>query len=228
MRARIGVILLSLVVVATGCTKKREITVEKRPASKQHKALAQGEGFPADVAKDEFVFDDRVPELADFAFIDGDDPNEEDTATQLALAEDAAEEELSTAVAWSDTQVSEFEALRFNFDSAKLADGQSEALKKDVEIAKRAAEKGEKVVLDAYACQIGEEAYNLALTQRRANALKKRFVEAGVPEEAIEAVGRGQACPLANTNATERLQRIRELEPNRRAELSTINYRADA
>ena len=114
----------------------------------------------------------------------------------------------------------EFEPIQFAFDSDTLSRGQEELLEQEIELAHEAVEAGESIVIEAYGCQIGTENYNSPLTQRRAEAMKQRFVAAGIPADKVIARGMGQEQPLVWSDATERLQRIRELAPNRRVEIS--------
>jgi adhesin transport system outer membrane protein len=59
----------------------------------------------------------------------------------------------------------------------------------------------------------GSDAYNLALSQRRANALRQLLVQSGIDPARIHAVGKGETSPIAD-NSTSAGQAI-----NRRAEL---------
>jgi len=45
----------------------------------------------------------------------------------------------------------------------------------------------------------GPEAYNMALSLRRANAVKQQLVRDGVPDQAIQVIGRGEAGLLVQT-----------------------------
>ncbi len=156
----------------------------------------------AGLDEDEYDFDDADYDLAEADY-------EEDGEYDLAYADDEGE-------------VFDFEPIQFAFDSDTLTRGQEEALERDIEVAYDAVEAGESVVIEAYGCQVGTQEYNSPLTQRRAEALKKRFVAAGIPSDKLVARGMGQERPLVWTDATERLQRIRELSPNRRVEISLL------
>jgi outer membrane protein OmpA-like peptidoglycan-associated protein len=58
----------------------------------------------------------------------------------------------------------------------------------------------------------GPEAYNMALSLRRANAVKDALVREGVPATAIAVIGRGESQPLVQTAG----RRARAAEPSRR------------
>ncbi len=58
------------------------------------------------------------------------------------------------------------------------------------------------VNLDGYASAEGSEAYNLNLSNDRANAVKQYLVNAGVSASSVTATGYGEDNPVAS-NATE-------------------------
>jgi outer membrane protein OmpA-like peptidoglycan-associated protein len=73
-----------------------------------------------------------------------------------------------------------------------------------------------------YTDSIGDEDYNLGLSQRRANAAKQYLVSQGVPAERISALGRGEANPIVKCPGKigEALKEC--LAPNRRAEIAFL------
>ncbi|RQO68691.1 hypothetical protein DBR44_14445 [Aquitalea sp. FJL05] len=83
----------------------------------------------------------------------------------------------------------------FNFDKATLrADAKNEL---DPLVAKLKAHAGQGVLngveIDGYTDFMGSDKYNNALSQKRADAVKEYFVNAGVPAEKVAAVGKGKA-----------------------------------
>jgi hypothetical protein len=58
----------------------------------------------------------------------------------------------------------------------------------------------------------GSEAYNMALSLRRANAVKNQLVTEGVPAPAINVIGRGEANPLVATGDGVREPQNRRVE----------------
>lgn len=58
----------------------------------------------------------------------------------------------------------------------------------------------------------GPESYNMALSLRRANSVKNQLVRDGVPAQAIQVVGRGEANPLVPTGDGVREPQNRRVE----------------
>ncbi len=181
-----------------------------------------------ELADADYDFDDADYELAPAyakatAGMNADFQEDEYELADLDLEDDLEYDEYDLAYADDEDELFEFEPINFAFDSDILSRGQEEALERDIELAYDAVEAGESVVIEAYGCQVGTQEYNSPLTQRRAEAMKKRFVAAGIPEDKVVARGMGQERPMVWSDATERLQRIRELAPNRRVEISLLS-----
>lgn len=240
MRVAVGFLACVTTLFIAGCCKKKEVKVEKKPRfhtmsvseeSEQYSLLNEG-------MQDEQVFDDRLPDVEDLAFVNDDeaaalapesrmaDEEYEEVAWEEEDWNQLDEEEAVFDTAWNEQEQLELEPIRFAFDSDDIVSGQEEILSKDIEILRRASAAGKAIVLNAYACQIGEEDYNIALTQRRAYAMKKKLVDAGIEEGKIRAIGRGQESPIVFSDATDRLTRIRELSVNRRTEITLADEEA--
>ncbi len=78
------------------------------------------------------------------------------------------------------------------------------------------------VTITGYTDRLGSDAYNLKLSQRRADAVKDYLVRQGVPASRLESVGRGKARPVVECDDKDRAALIRCLEPNRRVEVERI------
>ncbi len=104
----------------------------------------------------------------------------------------------------------------FDFDKAILTDKDQAELKKAVAFVKKYP--GAKIKLDGYTDSIGTDAYNLKLSQRRANVVKDYLMkEAGVSASNITATGHGEADPVTSNKTKEgRAQ-------NRRTEISILS-----
>jgi outer membrane protein OmpA-like peptidoglycan-associated protein len=61
------------------------------------------------------------------------------------------------------------------------------------------------VVIEGHTCDIGDEAYNMGLGQRRADAVQKYMVESGIDAARVQAVSLGETNPaVANDSAANR------------------------
>ena len=108
----------------------------------------------------------------------------------------------------------------FSFDSAELRapmpklDEVAEALVKYPD--------ANNIVISGYTDRLGSEAYNQALSQKRADAVKGYMVNRGVMANRMTAVGKGESNPVA-TCTDRNMTKLREcLEPNRRVEVEQI------
>ncbi|OGT19028.1 MAG: hypothetical protein A2342_01220 [Gallionellales bacterium RIFOXYB12_FULL_54_9] len=102
----------------------------------------------------------------------------------------------------------------FDFDSAKLRRSADKQLNEVVEFA--AAYKDAKLNVSGHTCNIGKDAYNLKLSERRAASVKAYLVKKGVAADRIVSVGYGEAKPVAS-NKTKAGQ-----AENRRVEIRSV------
>ena len=107
-----------------------------------------------------------------------------------------------------------FEDVNFDFDKATLRPTAAAKIDKAVAYVKETEGEFE---LKGYADSIGSEAYNLKLSQRRADAVRNAMIKQGAPADRITAKGYGEASPAAsNSTKAGRSQ-------NRRVELWGAN-----
>jgi OOP family OmpA-OmpF porin len=90
--------------------------------------------------------------------------------------------------------------LRINFDTNKSAIRNADIpdLEKAVAFVKKYPDA--KVSLEGYTDNRGSDKYNLALSERRAQAVKKYIVDKGENAARITAVGKGEASPVGDNN----------------------------
>ncbi|WP_419770434.1 MAG: OmpA family protein [Candidatus Marinarcus sp.] len=69
-----------------------------------------------------------------------------------------------------------------------------------------------KTTLSAHTDSVGEEKYNLALSQRRANSVKQALIELDVPENRIKTIGYGESQPIGNNNTVDGRAQNRRVE----------------
>jgi outer membrane protein OmpA-like peptidoglycan-associated protein len=75
------------------------------------------------------------------------------------------------------------------------------------------------IMITGYTDRIGSERYNLALSQRRAQAVRDYLAAHGVSPAAMQVAGRGNADPVVQCDEKKRDRLIACLAPNRRVEL---------
>ncbi len=78
------------------------------------------------------------------------------------------------------------------------------------------------VTIKGYTDRLGSDAYNLELSQRRADAVKAYLIGKGVAASRLVAIGKGKADPVVRCEDSERTALIKCLEPNRRVEVEQI------
>lgn len=112
----------------------------------------------------------------------------------------------------------------FAFDRAELRseqpklDAMAEALNAHPEIGQ--------VRVIGYTDRLGKSAYNLKLSQKRAQAVKDYLISKGVASERVVAEGRGKANPLQECKGIKARKALIEcLAPNRRVEVEEVSYK---
>ncbi len=107
----------------------------------------------------------------------------------------------------------------FDWDSTRLSDASLNVVEQAANAFK--SKQGARITATGHTDTSGSEAYNMALSLRRANTVKDALVKLGVPAAAIATVGRGEAGLLVQTG-----DGVREPQ-NRRVEI-TIPQMASA
>jgi hypothetical protein len=106
----------------------------------------------------------------------------------------------------------------FDWDSTRLSPASMNVLEQARDAFK--AKQGARITATGHTDTTGTEAYNMALSLRRANTVKDALVRVGVPAQAITTVGRGEAGLLVKTG-----DGVREPQ-NRRVEVSITQMAA--
>lgn len=115
----------------------------------------------------------------------------------------AAAPTIEDPLAWADGLAD----VLFDFDKAVIRQSEHGKL---AEVAKRLKEDGKrKVLVEGHCDQRGTSAYNLALGDRRAKAVKKYLVDLGVAAAQIQTTSFGKERPLCAETTEECYQRNR-------------------
>ncbi|MGE0576890.1 OmpA family protein, partial [Reyranella sp.] len=102
----------------------------------------------------------------------------------------------------------------FDWDSTKLSDASMNVISQAADSYK--SKGNARITATGHTDTSGTEAYNMALSLRRANAVKDALVRTGVPATAISVVGRGEQGLLVPTG-----DGVREPQ-NRRVEIAVL------
>jgi len=113
------------------------------------------------------------------------------------------------AAAPADKPIMTFEDVNFDFDKATLRPTAAAKIDKAVAYVKETEGEFE---LKGYADSIGSEAYNLKLSQRRADAVRNAMIKKGAPADRIVAKGYGESNPIASNKTKEGRAQNRRVE----------------
>jgi peptidoglycan-associated lipoprotein len=209
---KLGLLCVVLALFVSGCGKKKSSTTNESPK----KLASADKNIPLKGETDSILEDN---DISDFAFVDDEAKDGKGGSAKVASndvnnvvaeddypAEDAANE-------------SSFKTVYFNFNKNSIRADQQAVVKEDIAAAKETLKEGKLLVIEGHCCQTGSAAYNLALSQRRANTIKKAMLSEGISAKDIKTIGYGYERPVVWSDAKDRSTLIKELAPNRRAEI---------
>ncbi|MEQ1515933.1 MAG: OmpA family protein [Usitatibacteraceae bacterium] len=78
------------------------------------------------------------------------------------------------------------------------------------------------ITITGHTDRLGSEKYNMALSQRRADAVKGYLTNKGIAASRLATVAKGETVPLVQCTNKNRAELIKCLEPNRRVEVEQI------
>jgi OmpA-OmpF porin, OOP family len=103
-----------------------------------------------------------------------------------------------------------FDRLEFETDSANLRPGSAEQIRNIAEIMK--AYPNVNVKIGGYTDNVGDDAYNMKLSQERANRTMNEIAKLGISPSRMEAEGFGEQHPVADNSTEEGRQRNRRID----------------
>lgn len=102
------------------------------------------------------------------------------------------------------------EDVMFEFDKANLKPGGKRALEKIAEALALVPDAN--IVIEGHTDALGDDSYNLRLSEQRANAVRDELLKLGVSGQAIKAEGLGEQFPVASNDTDEGRQHNRRVE----------------
>jgi len=211
---KLGLLCVVLALFATaGCGKKKSKDNGKSTTKTDSKKMANVTIPTLEEETENFLDEDAV---SDLAFVDDASSENKDKKDSLLASADELPSEYADQESSSEFA---FKPVHFGFNENAIREDQEAVVTEDCELAQNAVEAGKEVVVQGHTCQVGSASYNLALSQRRAESVKAEMVEAGIAAENIKTVGYGYEMPLVWSEKKDRPSLIKELAPNRRAEV---------
>ena len=208
---KLGLLCVVLALFATaGCGKKKSKDHGKSTSKTDSKKMANVTIPTLEEETENFLDEDAVSDLA-FVEDAGSDKKDSLLVSADELPSEFSDQESSSEYA--------FKSVHFGFNENSIREDQDEVVTADCELAQNAVEAGKDVIVQGHTCQVGSASYNLALSQRRAESVKAEMVEAGIAAKSIKTVGYGYEMPLVWSEKKDRSSLIKELAPNRRAEV---------
>lgn len=211
------VLLIALLTIAPACRKKAvkpavkgtpvEIKEEKKGTTEATKVAKKEkeESLFLDEAVDQFSL--KEEEGAGNAFA----PSviKEESEISVVKEEEAADK-AADAKQRAEQAKYGLKTIYFDFDKFDLRSDQYDALERDLEAIKQVTGEGKAVVIEGHACKVGSDAYNVILSEKRAQNVKKWLVKKGVVADKLKVVGRGNEMCIVEDGTRE------EQWPNRR------------
>jgi len=109
--------------------------------------------------------------------------------------------------------------IRFANDSATLTPQSEKVLNQVASLINANSDQIHEVGIEGHTNEIGSDAYNLKLSQRRADSVMNYLISRSVPESKLHAVGYGKRRPRPGS---EKLPRAERLRVNRRVEFHPV------
>jgi OOP family OmpA-OmpF porin len=100
--------------------------------------------------------------------------------------------------------------VNFKFDSSQITPDSAQILNKAVEALNKANTVD--VLIVGYTDSVGSDAYNLKLSQRRANAVRDYLVGHGISADRLSTDGMGESQPVASNDTAEGRYQNRRVE----------------
>lgn len=205
--------ILTLISLFSGCKKEKSGIHKQSFFSKvREKHSKKNDKAPAEVVK---AFDLNDETMKSFALDDKLPQHKSSLPSQTA-------QHPNNLLAWenlaAEDSKQDFKRLFFDFNSYGLGSNQNKNLKFNTKQAKQMIKDGKTIVIEGHACHsAGSAIYNLALSEKRARHVAKKFAETGIDAKNIKIAPRGHEMPIVKSGNRE------EQAANRRVEIFAID-----
>jgi outer membrane protein OmpA-like peptidoglycan-associated protein len=112
------------------------------------------------------------------------------------------------------------EDIHFDFNKATLTKVAADILDSDIKTLEE--NPGVKVQIEGHACSHGAENYNMALGERRANAVREYFLSHGIAGDRLSTISYGETRPLCVEEPTPTNKNSECMKKNRRVHFEVI------
>lgn len=197
-------VLLAVIAITPACKKGK-------------KTIKDGEVIAGYVSDKKGIFDEDVE-----AFVLEDDQNPfapaQSESVNITLIDDIDD---STNTSRETQSQFGLKTIYFDFDHYNIREDQKNMVHENAKKVNALLKKGHTVVIEGHACNsAGSKQYNMHLSEKRAQAIRKALVKEGVPSNHIKTVGRGCETPVIQNGSRE------QQAGNRRAEYFVIEVQA--
>jgi len=181
-------IFLCLLVITTGCAKKKNKIDTNKQNSNKKSSVKHGKKSSFDENLEAFALDDEA--LHNFAH----DKKSNNDDTGKSSKSNGMFDWQNAAV---DQSKQDFKTIYFEFDKYKITKDQEVALNADIEHAKKMINANKIIVIEGHACDsAGSAVYNMTLSEKRAKFIAEKFTHAGIDKGNIKIAARGQEMPI--------------------------------
>lgn len=226
---RLFILLITLLAATPGCRKKttkkptttETVAVKKdtAPLKPQKESIFLNEEIDKFALKEEEKVEEKTPVVEEPVEKDSFAPEniKDNKETVTLFEEEEASDRALEAKRNIDQRKSGIKTVYFDFDKFAIRKDQMDVLNRDLDIIKKMVSEGKTVVVEGHACRsAGSDAYNMILSEKRANSVVNWLVKNGVNRKSLKAVGRGyELCVVAEGSREEQA-------PNRRAEFYAL------
>ncbi len=142
---------------------------------------------------------------------------EEDQPEAAAFNNQLAQNQLDFTWEEHEPNTPKKQVVHFDYDSATIKPDQETVLAADIQEKKELVKKGYNITFVGHSCKWhGTKAYNLALSERRAQSIAQHYENAGIDRKHIKIIGIGDSEPIVIENSKD------GQAPNRRVEISAL------